>query len=401
MRRLPIFIAGVVLLSLAAVVVRATEDEFLRRGWYRLPTGSVYLSDGKGNVCGYSSWQHFVGAGGASGAWESLTSLPENLKDTGPCPVHEDRPDWLGAGLVHVLGPTPPMRSDGRGHVCYTSRFDGPNIYVKALPDGFKAEGMCPHERLPKAIFRTPNGQFYESDGDGHVCELLHAGSRMAMPVWAIPDDTTNDGPCPNRTEPPLVYGWHRVPDGTLYLADGMTQVCRYASWQAFIDAGGRDGTWTEIPKLPVGTYERPECEPPHQRQPGWYLMAERIEPVRIDEKLEMCSVTWKQFFAGGGELTQLVMGWQDPSVKWLKPCAIEVPKKLEGTTWLAAGWFRIGNGGIYLSDGRGHVCSYGSWEQFTNSPARGMKSSWTQTDVLPQGLIDDGRCQEVEIQMR
>lgn len=400
--RLAIFVTCAVVLSAAAFAVRVTDDEHLRRGWYRIPSGTVYLSDGNGNVCGYPSWQQFIGAGGISDGWKSLSELPKNLKDTGPCPIHEDRADWLSRGIVHVLGPTPPIWSDGRGHVCYTSRLDGPNIYVKALPEGFKLDGMCEGEVLAKTLFQTRDGQIYDSDGDGHVCELLHAGVRGVTSLWALPEGTTNDGPCPDRTEPPLPFGWYRLPSGDLFLANGSGDACLYSGWEEFANAGGRDGTWTEIPKLPIGTSERPECESPHRYQPGWQLVANRVEPVFVDDKNVMCGATWKQFFAAGGQLSKLVQWGEEPRVRWMEPCAIEVPKKLETANWLAAGWFRTGDGAVYLSDGNGHVCGYASWSQFTSSPARGLKSAWTQTDVLPPtGVVDVGVCPDIEIEIR
>ncbi len=62
----------------------------LARGWFRIPSGTVYLSDGASHVCGYGSWVHFTSAGGSSGAWTQLVALPAGITDDGLCPAFRD-----------------------------------------------------------------------------------------------------------------------------------------------------------------------------------------------------------------------------------------------------------------------------------------------------------------------
>ncbi|MBS1960785.1 MAG: hypothetical protein JST04_01110 [Bdellovibrionales bacterium] len=57
----------------------------LGQGFYRLHNGTIYYSNGLGEVCGFTSWEHYARHAPAGTKWKALNSLPENLRLAGNC----------------------------------------------------------------------------------------------------------------------------------------------------------------------------------------------------------------------------------------------------------------------------------------------------------------------------
>ncbi|MGV3622642.1 MAG: hypothetical protein ACO1OB_17620 [Archangium sp.] len=391
MRRLWLSIGGAVVLSVLAVMSMMRPGPSLPRGWFRIPSGTVYFSDGDRGLCGYSSWEHYVAAGGTPNAWIELVELPVDHHDLGPC-RRQDRADWLAPGYIEWN--TEIWLSDGRSSVCDTGLRRPvalPTVAVRALPSGFSAAGKCSATRVAAGRYDFGNTR-YVFDGHGHACITLER-DRAAPAIFGIPADTQLEGYCPGTK---LKSGWYRIPSGTVYLVDESNRACGYRSWEHFTNAGGTSGAWTQLEALPGNVEDVGPCTEAPPYDPGWYLIPPHQQPVWISET-EMCRASWPQFFSNKGDFKTLLKAERSPKTKTLRKCDLKIRARDEAG-WLAAGWFRIPTGTVYLSDGRGHVCGYASWEQYVASPARGDNTAWTNIAALPKGIVDDGVCPPLEI---
>jgi hypothetical protein len=164
------------------------------------------------------------------------------------------KPVKLAAGYYSVDGET--YFSDGEGTVCGPrwEEADGPKTALASLPWGH-VTGCKPTEGALSMGWYTSGGNYYLASGRASACQYASADffelavPGSATPLPTVPAEIASAAPC--VVTPRVIDEGFVLYRGALYRSDGKGHLCSYESYDHYASAGGRNGTWETVNRVP------------------------------------------------------------------------------------------------------------------------------------------------------